>query len=86
MDSVGWTNALGVAESVVVILQCANSETGQFASDILTQDPRPILGGVTGGVDVFTLMRIKTDATDPVRMAFPIARGMTAPNFTIGTQ
>lgn len=79
-----WNNTVGVAESVVVILQSTNGRTGQFDSTILTPSPRPILGGITGGVDAFTLMRIATN-DGSIKMAFQIARGMTAPNVSIGT-
>jgi hypothetical protein len=79
-----WTNVQGVAESVVVIMQSANGKTGSFNTNILTTDPRPVLGGVTGGIDVFTMMRIPYSGGS-LKMAFPIARGMTAPNFSIGT-
>lgn len=79
-----WTNTFGVAESVVVILQCANGKTGGFAEGILTPSPTPILGGVTGGIDVFTLMRIPYSGGS-LKMAFPIARGMTGIAQSIGT-
>ena len=78
----GWTTVEGVAESVVVILQCANAKTGAFASEILTAAPKPTLGGVAGGVDVFTLMRIK-HPSGTIKMAFPIARGMTSSGVSI---
>ena len=85
-DTGGWVSTPGVAESVVVIMQSTNGRTGQFNNDILTQLPTPILGGVTGGVDVFTVMRIAyTGGNGLIKMAFPIARGMSGTNFSIGT-
>ena len=83
-DANGWTDVPGVAESVVVLLQCANGKTGGFATGILTQSPSPVLGGITGGIDVFTMMRIPYSGGS-IKMAFPIARGMTATNVSIGT-
>jgi hypothetical protein len=83
----GWSDVVGVSESVVVIMQSESAKTGAFGNDVLTTTPRPIIGGVTGGFDVFTLMRIKVSdsgGVNPLRMAFPIARGLTAPNFSIG--
>lgn len=79
-----WTNAIGVAESVVVILQSSSGKTGAFGGGILTPSPPPVLGGLTGGVDVFTLMRIR-HSSGAIKMAFPIARSMTGPNYSIGT-
>lgn len=80
-----WRNISGVAETVVVVLQSTNGHTGMFDStNILTTFPAPVLGGVTGGIDVFTVMRISYGG-GAIKMAFPIARGMTGTNFSIGT-
>jgi len=85
MSASGWTDILGVSDTVIVILQSTNSFTGSFDTSILTPITKPILGGNTGGIDVFTLMRIGTGNGNSLKMAFPVARGMTAPNQSIGS-
>lgn len=76
-DTVGWSDQTGVAETVIVAIQSLNGKTGSFANSVLTQYPRPVLLGETGGVDVISIMRIKT-AGGGVTMGFVVARGMTA--------
>lgn len=76
-SSGGWSNQTGVVETVIVAIQSLSGLTGQFGSDIVTEFPRPILLGVTGGIDVLSIMRIKT-AGGGVTMGFVVSRGMTA--------
>lgn len=77
-----WSAQTDVVETVIVALQSRNGTTGSFGTGILCSDPKPVLCGVTGGVDVISLMRIKT-AGGNVTMGFVVARGMTAPNTSI---
>ena len=72
-----WNDTTNVVQTVNVILQSRNGTTGTFASDILCPIPRPTFGGVTGGVDLLSIMRIKT-AGGNVTMGFVVASGMTA--------
>lgn len=74
--TVGWSTQTGVVETVIVAIQSTSGGTGSFASDVITEYPRPVLFGVTGGTDVLSIMRIKT-AGGGVTMGFVVARGMS---------
>lgn len=76
-DTSGWSTQTGVVETVIVAIQALSGTTGTFGSNVLTEFPRPVLLGVTGGVDVLSIMRIKT-ADGGVTMGFVVSRGMTA--------
>lgn len=80
----GWHPDNTVTETISVIIQSTNGTTGEFSSNILTErgSRKPILLGVTGGIDIITLMRIKT-TSGGLTMGFQVANGMTAANFNI---
>lgn len=77
-----WNDETNVVQTVNIVLQSRNGITGTFASDILCPSPRPTFCGVTGGVDLLSLMRIKT-AGGNVTMGFVVASGMTAADINI---
>ena len=77
-----WNEDTNVVQTVNVVLQSTNGVTGTFASEILCPSPRPTFCGVTGGVDLLSLMRIKT-AGGAVTMGFVVASGMTASGINI---
>jgi hypothetical protein len=79
----GWHTVAGTTETICVIVQSTNGQTGVFNSNILTSTTKPVLFGTTGGIDVFTIMRVAIDATKGLTMAFQTAKGMTAANFNI---
>ena len=79
----GWHTVAGTTETICVIVQSTNGQTGIFSSNILTSTTKPVLFGTTGGIDVFTVMRVAIDATKGLTMAFQTAKGMTAANFNI---
>ena len=83
----GWHPNDTVTETIAVIIQTTNGITGEFAASILTErgSRKPILFGVTGGIDILTIMRVKT-TSGGLTMGFQIANGMTggtAANFSI---
>lgn len=77
-----WSNETDVVETVNVIIQTQNGQTGTFANDIICPSPRPVFCGVAGGIDILSIMRIKT-AGGSVTMGFVIARAMTGPGVSI---
>lgn len=77
-----WSSETDVTETVVVALQYLNGVTGSFGSNIITGSPRPVLGGSTGSIDIFSVMRIKT-ASNNLVMGFLIQTGMTGTNISI---
>ncbi len=79
----GWHTVAGTTETICVIVQSTNGQTGVFNSNILTSTTKPVLFGTAGGIDVFTIMRVAIDATKGLTMAFQTAKGMTAANFNI---
>ena len=79
----GWHTVAGTTETICVIVQSTNGQTGIFSSNILTSTTKPVLFGTTGGIDVFTVMRVAIDASNGLTMAFQTAKGMTAANFNI---
>ena len=79
----GWHTVAGTTETICVIVQSTNGQTGIFSSNILTSTTKPVLFGTTGGIDVFTVMRVAIDASNGLVMAFQTAKGMTAANFNI---
>ena len=79
----GWHTVAGTTETICVIVQSTNGQTGVFNSNILTSTTKPVLFGTTGGIDVFTVMRVAIDASNGLVMAFQTAKGMTAANFNI---
>ena len=79
----GWHTVAGTTETICVIVQSTNGQTGIFSSNILTSTTKPVLFGTTGGIDVFTIMRVAIDASNGLVMAFQTAKGMTAANFNI---
>ena len=79
----GWHTVAGTTETICVIVQSTNGQTGIFSSNILTSTTKPVLFGTAGGIDVFTVMRVAIDATKGLTMAFQTAKGMTAANFNI---
>ena len=79
----GWHTVAGATETICVIVQSTNGQTGIFSSNILTSTTKPVLFGTTGGIDVFTVMRVAIDASNGLTMAFQTAKGMTAANFNI---
>lgn len=93
VSSSGWEenlynqNYFG-CQTITALIQCMNGKTGQFASDIYVdkgvtadgnQGNAPVLSGVTGGVDIVTIMRY-SNGTSAVKMGFHIAKGMTGSN------
>lgn len=76
----GWDVMSGATETIAVIVQSTNGKTGNFASTILSNNP--VLFGVTGGIDMFTVMRVKT-ASSALLIGLPIANGLTAAGFSI---
>ena len=80
----GWHPGTTVTETIAVIIQTTNGTTGEFAPSILTErgSRKPILFGVTGGIDILSIMRIKT-SSGGLTMGFQVANGMTAANFSI---
>ena len=80
----GWHPDPTVTETIAVIIQTTNGTTGEFAPSILTErgSRKPILFGVTGGIDILSIMRIKT-SSGGLTMGFQVANGMTAANFSI---
>lgn len=93
VSSSGWeetayrTNYLG-CQTITALIQCMNGKTGQFASDIYVdkgvtgdgnQGNAPVLSGVTGGVDIVTVMRYSNGSTS-VKIGFHVAKGMTGSN------
>lgn len=79
----GWHTVAGTTETICVIVQSTNGQTGVFNSNILTSTTKPVLFGTMGGIDVFTVMRVAIDASNGLVMAFQTAKGMTAANFNI---
>ena len=79
----GWHTVAGATETICVIVQSTNGQTGIFSSNILTSTTKPVLFGTTGGIDVFTIMRVAIDGSNGLTMAFQTAKGMTAANFNI---
>lgn len=77
-----WNDDTDVVQTINVVLQSTNGITGTFANGILCPSPRPTFCGITGGVDLLSLMRIKT-AGGAVTMGFVVASGMTAPGINI---
>ena len=77
----GWdTVTTNATETIAVIVQSTNGKTGNFASTILSNNP--VLFGVTGGIDMFTVMRVKT-ASSALLIGLPIANGLTGTGFSI---
>ena len=71
----GWDNTtINATETIAVIVQSTNGKTGNFASTILSNNP--VLFGVTGGIDMFTVMRVK-NAGQSLLIGLPIANGLT---------
>jgi len=80
----GWHPDSTVTETIAVIIQTTNGTTGEFAASVLTErgSRKPILLGVTGGIDILSIMRVKT-SSGGLTMGFQVANGMTAANFSI---
>ena len=80
----GWHPDNTVTETIAVIIQSTNGITGEFAASILTErgSRKPVLFGVTGGIDILSIMRVKT-SSGGLTMGFQVANGMTAANFSI---
>jgi len=80
-NSAGWSAVTGAVETIAVILRSENGNTGSFNANIYTEtgSRKPVICGVTGGIDILTLMRIKT-ASGFMRMGFQVANGMTGTN------
>lgn len=80
----GWHPDNTVTETIAVIIQTTNGTTGEFAASILTErgSRKPVLFGVTGGIDILSIMRVKTNSGG-LTMGFQVANGMTAANFSI---
>jgi len=77
----GWdTTTTNATETIAVLVQSTNGKTGNFASNILSNNP--VLFGVTGGIDMFTVMRVKT-ASSALLIGLPIANGLTGTGFSI---
>ena len=83
----GWHSLSGATETIAVIIQSKKGFTGGFGTGILVQkdsnNQSPVLGGITGGFDVVTLMRVNKGDGTSLNMGFPIARGMSAANTSI---
>lgn len=77
-----WSTQTDVVETVIVSLQSKNGITGTFGDDILCSTPKPVFCGVTGGIDILSIMRIKT-AGGSLTMGFVVASGMTAPGVSL---
>jgi hypothetical protein len=77
----GWDNTtVNATETIAVIVQSTNGQTGSFTGSILSNSP--VLFGTTGGIDMFTVMRVKT-ASSALLIGLPIANGLTAAGFSI---
>ena len=78
-DNAGWNSTTNSVETVAVILACQNGITGEFNNNIYTEtgSRKPVIGGVTGGIDILTMIRVNTGGGNALRMAFQVANGMT---------
>ena len=71
----GWDNTtVNATETIAVIVQSTNGQTGSFTGSILSNSP--VLFGTTGGIDMFTVMRVK-NAGKSLLIGLPIANGLT---------
>jgi hypothetical protein len=77
-DSSGWSSIVGAVETIAVVLRTENGTTGVFNTNIYTETGvrKPVIGGVTGGIDILTLMRVKTSSGE-LKLGFQVANGMT---------
>jgi hypothetical protein len=75
----GWSNVSGHVETVVALLQSTNTTTGGFDDNIIVQ-PKPSLFGVAGGIDIVSIMRIKTDSGG-LTMGFVYSTGLTGSGY-----
>lgn len=81
-DSSGWSNITGHSETIVCFIKTNSAAvtTGKFADNIVCTSPRPndiCNHGVTGVVDMITLMRICTGTGKGLTMGFYVSRGLT---------
>ena len=81
-DSSGWSNITGHSETIVCFIKTNSDQvnTGKFADNIVCTSPRPndiCNHGVTGVVDMITLMRICTGTGKGLTMGFYVSRGLT---------
>ena len=75
----GWNPRNNATETVAVIVNWDGGYlTGQFDGNILHGNP--VLFGVTGGVEMFTLMRVNIGGAG-LTLGLPIANGLTGKNF-----
>jgi len=74
-----WNPRNNATETVAVIVNWGGGYlTGQFDGNILHGNP--VLFGVTGGVEMFTLMRVNIGGAG-LTLGLPIANGLTGKNF-----
>jgi hypothetical protein len=80
----GWSETVGSVETIAVLLQMANGFTGGFNTNIHTESGarKPVIGGYTGGIDILTMMRVKTSSGE-LRLGFQVANGMTGSTDTL---
>ena len=83
-DGSGWSDTVGSVETIAVLLQMANGFTGGFNTNIHTESGarKPVIGGYTGGIDILTLMRVRT-SSGQLRLGFQVANGMTGSTDTL---
>jgi hypothetical protein len=76
----GWnTTTDGATETIAVIVKWGGGYlTGSFDNTIISGNP--VLFGVTGGIEMFTLMRVNM-AGAGLTMGLPIANGLTGRNY-----
>ena len=87
-----WHDFTTATETIAVIVQNNSNMTGAFDSSILVdgggapslfgKDTSAAIG-VTGGISVFTLMRVNKGSNTGLTMGFVISTGMTGPTVTI---
>jgi hypothetical protein len=76
----GWNTATdGATETIAVIVKWGGGYlTGSFDNTIISGNP--VLFGVTGGIEMFTLMRVNMGGAG-LTMGLPIANGLTGRNY-----
>lgn len=76
----GWSTVQGETESIMVFVQVLNGKTGSFDNSVIIK-PRPILFGITGGIDQLSIVRISLGANGGLTMGFRYASGITGAGY-----
>lgn len=74
-----WRNVAGDTETIAVMVHSLKGNTGTFDGNIISGNP--VLFGVTGGLEMFTIMRVSIDGTNGLTMGLQVANGLTGKNF-----